>query len=138
MHTPSVAVELANDPDLQRIERALNKPPPPDTIALHVVSSPNPILISYQSQRRIILGREISEGDFSAISLSDYHAQDLGVSRQHAVIHILDDGCTIEDLNSTNGTWVNEARLIPQQPHPLQNGDLLRLGHLMIFVSFRE
>lgn len=36
----------------------------------------------------------------------------------------------ITDLNSTNGTFVNEQRLTPQMPHPLGAGDVIRIGNL--------
>jgi hypothetical protein len=138
VRTPVVAVELRSDPAAQEFERSLNSPLLPNIIALHVVSNPSPILIDYQSHQQIVLGRDIPEGDFIGINLSNYHAQVLGVSRQHATILIEDEGCAVIDLNSTNGTWLNETRLVPHQPHPLQTGDLIRLGHLMIFVSFQE
>ena len=138
VRTPNVSVELRSDPSTQEIERALKKPPPPNMIALHVVSDPSPLIIDTQDQQKIILGRDIPKGDFVGVNLSNYRAQSLGVSRQHAAIRVYEESCTLEDLNSTNGTWLNEFRLVPQQPHPLQSGDMLRLGHLMIFVSFRE
>jgi hypothetical protein len=34
----------------------------------------------------------------------------------------------ITDLNSTNGTFVNEQRLSPNMPHPLSSGDVIRIG----------
>lgn len=34
----------------------------------------------------------------------------------------------ITDLNSTNGTFVNEQRLTPNTPHPLGPGDTIRIG----------
>lgn len=51
------------------------------------------------------------------------------VSRRHARILIGANGCSIEDLGSTNGTYVNRGRrLIPGQPFPLVDGDELILG----------
>lgn len=51
------------------------------------------------------------------------------VSRRHARIVIGANGCSIEDLGSTNGTYINRGkRLIPGQPFPLVNGDELILG----------
>ncbi len=137
MRTPIVALELQNELATQEAVRPLHNLPP-HNIALYVVSDPTPVLIPYRIQLRIILGRDMSTGDFVGINLSNHHAQVLGVSRQHCSIQILDEGCVAEDLSSTNGTWVNESRLVPQLPHPLQSGDLLRLGHLMIFFSLRE
>jgi len=48
------------------------------------------------------------------------------VSRQHARIYVDDDGgWWVEDLNSTNGTFVNEARIRAQQ---LADSDQVRFG----------
>lgn len=48
------------------------------------------------------------------------------VSRQHARLYIDDDGgWWVEDLNSTNGTFVNEARIRAQQ---LADSDQVRFG----------
>jgi hypothetical protein len=38
----------------------------------------------------------------------------------------------ITDLNSTNGTFVNEQRLNPHLPHPLSSGDVIRIGTLTL------
>jgi len=38
------------------------------------------------------------------------------------------DGYQITDLNSTNGTFVNEQRLSPSMPRPLNSGDVIRIG----------
>jgi hypothetical protein len=35
----------------------------------------------------------------------------------------------VTDLNSTNGTFVNEQRLNPHAPHPLASGDVIRIGN---------
>jgi hypothetical protein len=137
VRTPVISIEFQTDPSAQAAELVYKKPPP-NIIALQVVNETNPVLVPYEDYQRLMLGRDMPEGDFHAVDLSDYSAQVLGVSRQHAVIHVMEDGCTIEDLNSTNGTWLNETRLAPGQPHSLQSGDLIRLGHLMIFISFRD
>ena len=47
------------------------------------------------------------------------------VGRQHAVLVSSSGGWTIEDLHSTNGTFVNQVRVQRQQLAP---GDTLRLG----------
>jgi len=38
----------------------------------------------------------------------------------------------VEDLNSTNYTYVNQQRLTPGQPHPLNDGDELRFGRVKL------
>jgi pSer/pThr/pTyr-binding forkhead associated (FHA) protein len=48
------------------------------------------------------------------------------VSRRHAQISRRDDGYVIEDLNSTNGTFINAQRVVGVVP--LTPGDLIELG----------
>lgn len=56
----------------------------------------------------------------------DIRLQSPGVSRRHALAQRQGDGITVEDLGSSNGTWVNGRPV--QRPTPLQPGDLVRLG----------
>lgn len=53
---------------------------------------------------------------------------DRAVSRRHARISSEGDLHAIEDLGSTNGTWVNELRVPAKAPTPLVDGCKLRLG----------
>src|SRR5262249_41987250 len=48
--------------------------------------------------------------------------EDESVSRRHASIQMEEDGYTVKDLQSTNGTFVNEARVSTQK---LKDGDYL-------------
>jgi hypothetical protein len=54
------------------------------------------------------------------------------VSRHHAQIRLLPSGAVIEDMGSTNGTWVNQRRV--RGTHQLSSGDLISLAD---FISFR-
>ncbi len=47
------------------------------------------------------------------------------VSRQHARVLSKKDGFYIEDLNSTNGSYVNDIEIKYER---LRNGDLLKIG----------
>jgi pSer/pThr/pTyr-binding forkhead associated (FHA) protein len=47
-----------------------------------------------------------------------------------------DEGVVIVDLGSTNGTRVNDKKLPPERPHPLNNGDTVRFGQLLVQVYF--
>lgn len=55
------------------------------------------------------------------------------LSRHHAEIVIADDGVTLTDLNSLNGTFVNELKIDQCQ---LKDGDLIRFGS--VFFRFVE
>jgi pSer/pThr/pTyr-binding forkhead associated (FHA) protein len=54
------------------------------------------------------------------------------ISRNHCTILINDDEVTVRDLNSRNGTFVNEERV--SGDYPLKNGDMLRVGKLKFEV----
>ena len=56
----------------------------------------------------------------------DIHFDVDGVSRRHARITTQSGVCVIEDLGSTNGTWVNFEEV--RKPRALVEGDLVQLG----------
>lgn len=53
-------------------------------------------------------------------------------SAHHALVEPVFSGTSyqITDLNSTNGTFVNEQRLSPNAPRALNTGDVIRIGSL--------
>lgn len=53
------------------------------------------------------------------------------VSRRHARIQIKGATCTVEDLGSANGSYLNGERLRPKEPKPLRDNDVLKLGQLL-------
>lgn len=58
------------------------------------------------------------------------------VSRHHAQIVCSEDGCVVEDLNSTNGVFVRNKRVIK---HVLRNGDIVSLGiHEIRFLELEQ
>ncbi|MBN1872752.1 MAG: protein kinase [Anaerolineae bacterium] len=68
------------------------------------------------------------------VDLDPYGGELAGVSRQHARLLHKQDGWWLEDLQSTNGTFVNEVRLLPHRPVRLRSADIVRFGQLaMIF-----
>jgi hypothetical protein len=50
------------------------------------------------------------------------------VSRRHVRIDFADNGWRVEDLGSTNGTWVNGKRISPGQSVAIKAGDTLALS----------
>jgi pSer/pThr/pTyr-binding forkhead associated (FHA) protein len=56
---------------------------------------------------------------------NDIQIDNLAISGEHAVIITLLNDSFLEDLNSTNGTYVNGQ---PIKKHFLQNGDVVELG----------
>jgi pSer/pThr/pTyr-binding forkhead associated (FHA) protein len=49
-------------------------------------------------------------------------------STRHATIRCANGGISIQDMKSTNGTYVNGRRLEPNVPTPLNDGDKVRFG----------
>lgn len=54
------------------------------------------------------------------------------VSKYHARLHKTLRGLLLEDLGSTNGTYLQSQRLKPHQPVPVQIGDAIRLANEVI------
>lgn len=75
------------------------------------------------------IGRwDADNGIFPDVDL-DAHDSDAKVSRRHARIVRNGGGYFIEDLGSTNGTYVNRGRrLLPGNPQSLSDGDEVIVG----------
>lgn len=82
----------------------------------------------------IILGRGHHHKD-PFIDLEPYGAHVAGVSRRHARLTRKGMGVYIEDLSSTNGTYVNRVRIPAHTPTPVQPGDIIKLGRMKILIQ---
>lgn len=60
------------------------------------------------------------------------------VSRQHCKICIGEDGVTVRDLGSSNGTFVNGYQLEPDTDYEIAPDSELSLGGIKFFVRFSE
>lgn len=76
-----------------------------------------------------IIGRwDADNGIFPDVDL-DAHDSDAKVSRRHARIVRKDRGYFVEDLGSTNGTYINRGRrLLPGNSQMLNDGDEVIVG----------
>ena len=80
----------------------------------------------------VIVGREDPvSGVFPDINLESHGGDEGGVSRRHAKITIQGNQCFIEDLNSTNYTFVNKQKLNPGVRQLLNEGDEVRFGKVV-------
>ncbi|MBN2390489.1 MAG: protein kinase [Anaerolineae bacterium] len=70
-----------------------------------------------------------------AVDLQPYGGGSAGVSRHHARFLHRPEGWFLEDLQSTNGTYLNEVRLLPHRPVRLNSGDLVRFGQLTLIFE---
>ena len=89
--------------------------------------------IALVGQTEYFVGRADPAGGFDpATDLALYGGEAQGVSRQHARIFVKGVVPYIEDLDSHNGTFVNEKRLQPREPAVLKNNDRLKFGAMAV------
>lgn len=87
----------------------------------------------------LIIGRyDPDTGESPAIDLQECDAVNKGVSRRHAALVRQMDKLQIVDKGSPNGTFLNGQRLVANQPRILRDGDEVRLGHLVLVISFED
>jgi hypothetical protein len=105
------------------------------TLTFVIPSSRRRLKIELNEQIRI--GRaDTNVGDYPEFDLGDDLGVEMGVSRLHATIEPSDKGLVIIDQGSTNGTFLNNAQLTPNLPYPINNGDEIRFGDLLIHILF--
>jgi hypothetical protein len=80
----------------------------------------------------IIVGREDPVSNiFPEIDLTSFGGESGGVSRQHARLNHSGGQWTLTDLNSTNYTRIDGARIEPNTPMPLHDGARLQFGRVV-------
>jgi pSer/pThr/pTyr-binding forkhead associated (FHA) protein len=110
-------------------------PPLNDTLNLVVLNSGRRLMLAFD--RPLLVGRtDPKTGEVPDVDLGRDSGYDAGVSRRHARIFKQENYCVLEDLKSANGTFINGRRILPHQPMPLQNGDEIRFGKLLLRVEF--
>jgi predicted component of type VI protein secretion system len=89
----------------------------PQTIQMVMRTGPTPGKAIPLSKSEIFVGRDAT---------CDIVINDAEISRRHAKLTLQGDSYVLEDLGSTNGTFVDGQRLMG--PHPLKSGDLVLFG----------
>lgn len=86
--------------------------------------------------KAIHLGRvDPASNVFPEVYISNEDDAAKSVSRRHARIMRQSGTVVVEDLASVNGTFLNGKRLDPYLPEPLNDGDMLYLGKVMIEIK---
>lgn len=99
------------------ISKSLNNQHEPCWILRSLMSGYDNILLTMLPG---VIGRKTSE--------VDYVIAGEGISRRHAMVYLSGDNLCIEDLNSTNGTYVDEERLTPGIPVVIKQESVIRIG----------
>lgn len=97
-----------------------------------------PVMVSPSMLKgEVVLGRRdpITE-QVPEVDLDQFAGYRMGVSRRHAIMHFRNGSLTITDMGSSNGTFVNGQRLEARKPELIRDGDLLRLGQIIMTVKF--
>jgi hypothetical protein len=90
------------------------------------------------SAAQAIIGRgDPVSNFFPEIDLNPYGAIDNGVGRRHKRLFVQGGQVLIEDMDSTNGTLLNNQKLVARQPQPLHDGDQISVGKLLLRFSER-
>lgn len=86
-------------------------------------TGPNPGEVFSLTKNEIYIGRDVN---------NDIVVSDQEVSRKHARLAMQAGGYVLEDLGSTNGTYVNGQRLMG--PHVLRTGETVMFGENVSLV----
>ncbi len=107
----------------------------PWVVELRVVGTPD-VLRAPLRQTQILGRTDEDRKIFPTIDLAPHKAQEKGVSRLHAKLTARDNRIIVEDIGSSNGTYINGHRLVRGIPSRVRNGDTLRLGNLALQLHF--
>lgn len=119
--------------ELGNVSTPDSSPQSPAWISLHLLDSGQIMPVSDRIE--FTMGR-VSENQpiMPDVDLSPFKAFDNGVSRLHAVIRNNSGNVIIMDLGSSNGTYINGTRIVPNIEQPLRHGDIVALGKLKMQV----
>ena len=110
---------------LQQVSARIS--PPKNVTQIEVRSEGGRLSVQSFPPGRIIIGRSPD---------NEIYIKSKFVSRHHAQLISDDQGCLIEDLNSTNGVFIGDRQI---KKHRLTDGDIVALGvHELIYTDLRQ
>ncbi|GAA5527427.1 FHA domain-containing protein [Herpetosiphon gulosus] len=106
----------------------------PVQVSPHLVVAGSQVVLNLPTDKQIyVIGREDPiSGIYPEVDLTNHGGEGGGVSRQHARLHNTGGGWMLEDLNSTNYSKVNGQKLAPHAPAPVNHGDQLQFGKVVV------
>ncbi len=100
-----------------------------------ILATPDGNKLDIPAKDEVVIGREDPISDvFPDLDLTNFGGMEKGVSRRHAVLHRAGADYTLEDMGSTNGTYVNKKKIQPHAPQAIKAGDEVRFGKLSLAV----
>jgi type II secretory pathway predicted ATPase ExeA len=125
-------VEFASGTNRMKVPNLEHGPAP------HSDSSPIVGRILLASEGRTVVERELKPGRLviGRTPDNDLQIDSKFISRHHCQIVTQQDSCVIEDLNSTNGIYVQSKRV---RRHNLNDGDVVQVGqHEIMYIDERS
>ena len=125
-------VEFASHTSRMRILNLENTMPEADN------AGPTVGRILLASEGKTVMERELKPGRLviGRTSDNDIQIDSKFISRHHCQIVTQTDSCLIEDLNSTNGIFVQSKRV---RRHNLNDGDVVKVGqHEIMYIDERQ
>jgi hypothetical protein len=116
----------ATEPEQQAWKAAVSAVTAPGDVTLADVGPAKPLVVQAGEQTHIFRA-EFTAGRQGTLPVSDEHA-----SSQHALFQFAHGLWYVEDLGSTNGTWLNGRRIFSSQR--LKKGDKVKIGRTVIIV----
>lgn len=104
--------------------------PVPKEQSMSLVTMNAPRIELKVTKDEFIIGKKVSQVD-GAVTFNRM------ISRVHCKVSRTSGGYKIMDLNSANGTFLNQERLIPEQAYPVKNGDVVRMANTDFQVIIR-
>ena len=117
--------------EIKAIDRGM---PRPWKVALRIMQKENRLI--FDMDRPMIIGRMDPEQDvYPDIDLGPYNADELGVSREHMVLKLDEERIVAVDNGSSNGTFLNNNRMKPNEDYPIRDGDEIQLGLMKVKIE---
>lgn len=93
------------------------------------------ILLKYKNELLKTFKFDKDEITIGRVKSCDIQIDNPAVSKQHAQIIKKQDNYLIEDLKSTNGTYLNTVRIISRY---LKDGDVINIGKHTLAVNIKK
>jgi pSer/pThr/pTyr-binding forkhead associated (FHA) protein len=127
-----IKINYSEKPEELQIDESII---PSDGISVYFEGTTKPVEIIKHPE--FVIGRRVITTSEAFLDLSDFDGFKMGLSRRHAMIKRKDSGYEIIDLSSTNGTWMNDERLVPYAAYRLTSGSRLRLSRIRLVAYYR-
>jgi hypothetical protein len=109
---------------------------PSESAQLLIVDEKDDIALDLDPYANLVGRVDPETRSYPNIDLTNYDSN-IKISRRHARIYSMDGrNYWLEDLGSFNGTAINGSRVLPRQPQPIHDGDILLFGNTQ--VTFRS